>query len=738
MTQIVPVLLAGGSGTRLWPLSREQHPKQFLKLLRNRSLLQDTALRACALDDMLPSVVLCSYAHRFLVADQLSEVGGHWWSLRLRPYLTGDNKVDGAVLVLVDIDDHKRSAQVIAEARDYAEAIVRTVRNPLLILNADLRVHRASEAFYRHFVLSPKQVEGESIYALGDRSWDIPQLRVLLENVLPGSCVSDDLEISQNFASIGPRNLLLNARRLDDAEGQPARILLGIEDVTERERGRTALRDAERRQRRVLDSVPQKLFTATADGEIDYLNPAWIQYTGLSSEQLKGAGWMQVVHPDDAAENLRSWRHALETGEAFVFAHRLRHAGGEYRWHLSHVQPVRDEVGAVSMWAGSNNDLHEVTEAEHRKDEFLAMLAHELRGPLAPLTNALEIMRHPDAKPEVMQHAGVLALKQMKHMSRLIDALLNVSRISSGRLELRRRPVDLVAIAQEAADNHRAAITQAGHELSVELPGEALYVDGDPVRLQQIFSNLLNNASKYTDGHGLIRLLVEKQDGEARISVKDNGIGIAGDMLTKIFEMFTQVDQSLTRGKGGLGIGLSLVRSLVELHAGKVDAFSDGLGHGAEFVVRLPLLAPAVTPQTPPMLSAAPAPAAEGGYRILVVDDDHDTVLSLAMLLQMEGHRTAMAHGGKGAIEVGKRFHPQVVLLDLGLPEQSGFDIATQIRKEPWGKNLLLIAVTGWDQEADRRKSRAAGFDHHLVKPLDIEKLNDLLRQALSSEGRDP
>lgn len=656
---------------------------------------------------------------------------GLWWSLRIRPYVADDSTVDGAVLVLTDIDERKRSAQAIAEARDYAEAIVRTVRNPLIILNADLSVHQANEAFYSHFKLDPSAVEGQSIYTMGERGWDVPELRRLLEDILPSGNAFEDFELHRSFDPIGRRNLLLNGRRLDNERGQPARILLGIEDVTDRERGRKALRTAERRQRRVLDSVPQKLFTATADGEIDYFNPAWIKYTGLTFEQLKGSGWVQVVHSEDLTENFRAWRRSIKTGEPFVFAHRLRSVEGEFRWHLTHAQPVRDEAGIITMWAGSNNDLHEVTEAEHRKDQFLALLAHELRAPLAPLSSALLIMRRPDAANDVVQRAGELALKQMQHMSRLIDDLLNVSRISSGRLELRRMPVDLVVMAQDAVDSTRSAIELAGHKLSLELPTKPVYVDGDPVRLVQMFSNLLNNASKYTPAPGQIELKVDTLEGQARVVVKDDGIGIAEGDLSKIFEMFTQIDQSLTRGQGGLGIGLSLVRSLVEMHGGKVHAQSAGLGQGSEFIIRLPLVQEPAAQTVSEESAQADHPAGDvRNQRILVVDDDQDTALSLAILLHMEGHLTAVAHTGPEALRIGAKFRPNVVLLDIGMPGQSGYEIAASIRKEPWGMKVALCAVTGWGQESDKLNAKKAGFDHHFVKPVDYAELTQVLARV--------
>ena len=725
--QLAIVLLGRDLTIRRFSAQAEKH---FKLLPGDRGRPIGNLRHNLKLDDLegLVANVIASVREREV---EVQDEDGRWYSLRVRPYFTLDHAVDGAVLVLVDIDVQKRSARAISASLDYAEAIIRTVRDPLLILTADLRVQRANPAFYLAFDFQPSEVEGSLLYSLGNRRWDIPELRKLLEDILPTASVLDDYEIVPGLDSGGSRRLLLNARRLDDAQGQPARILLSLHDITEREQSRDALRTAEQRQRRVLDSVPQKLFTATSDGEIDYCNPAWIKYTGLAFEQLQGSGWMQIVHPDDLPENIRAWRLSVSTGEPYVFAHRLRHVDGEYRWHLSHAQAVLDDTGRVSMWAGSNNDLHEQTEAEHRKDEFLAMLAHELRGPLAPLSNALEIMRHADVKHEVAQRASALALKQMQHMSRLIDDLLNVSRISSGRMELRRMPVNLVDVAQDAVDSSRSAITAAGHVLTLEFPPTPVYVDGDPVRLTQVFSNLLNNACKYTDPGGRIHLSVENHHGEAQFTVIDNGIGIAADQLGRIFDLFAQVDQSLSRGQGGLGIGLSLVRSLVDLHGGAVTAYSKGLSKGAKFVVRLPALA---VPMPRPALTAGKqAEAAVKGHRILVVDDNSDTALSLALLLQMEGNKTAVAHDGAMALAVGDRFLPDVVLLDIGLPGQSGYEVAAEIRKRRWGQRVLLIAVTGWGQEQDRKKSKSAGFDHHLVKPVDHSELTALLAGRDSS-----
>lgn len=362
-------------------------------------------------------------------------------------------------------------------------------------------------------------------------------------------------------------------------------------------------------------------------------------------------------------------------------------------------------------------------EADRRKDEFLATLAHELRNPLAPIRNATAVLRLAYNDRALFERTTDMIGRQMTHFVRLIDDLLDVSRISRGKLELRRERVELAPTIQQAIETCRPLVEAAEQQLAVTLPPQPIFLYADPIRLCQIVGNLLNNACKFTGPRGQITLAAERQGDEISISVRDNGIGIPPDQLESIFEMFSQVDQSLERSQGGLGIGLTLARRLVELHGGAIDARSEGLGQGSEFAVRLPIIEkPAPLSENP---SAANRPTDK--RRILVVDDNRDSANSLAILLRIGGSEVSVAYDGEEAVQIAATQRPQAILLDIGLPKLNGFDACRRIRAQPWARDALIIALTGWGQKEDRRKSAEAGFDFHMVKPVDLNELAKLL-----------
>ena len=371
--------------------------------------------------------------------------------------------------------------------------------------------------------------------------------------------------------------------------------------------------------------------------------------------------------------------------------------------------------------------LDDLKEADRRKDEFLATLAHELRNPLAPVRNAVQVLRvkGPDL-PELRWGWDVID-RQIEHLTRLIEDLLDISRITRNKLELRKQRVELSEVIRGAVESVRPAIEQRGHELAVALPPEPMYLNGDLVRLTQVFWNLLNNAAKFTEQRGRIALIAERQDGDVVVRVRDTGVGIPPEKLPQLFEMFFQVDHTMERSQGGLGIGLALVRRLVELHGGRVEARSEGPGTGSEFRVRLPLL---VEPPKPPQAREPgdDRPTA-ARRRILVVDDNRDSADSLAMLLRLAGNEVQTAYDGLEAVETAERFRPEVVLLDIGMPKLNGEEACRRIRAKPWGQDMVLVALTGWGQEDDRRRSKEAGFDHHLTKPVDPTALVKLLAE---------
>jgi signal transduction histidine kinase/ActR/RegA family two-component response regulator len=368
--------------------------------------------------------------------------------------------------------------------------------------------------------------------------------------------------------------------------------------------------------------------------------------------------------------------------------------------------------------------VEHLRDSNRRKDEFLATLAHELRNPLAPLRNGLQVMKLSGNDTKAVETSRVMMERQLEAMVRLIDDLMDVNRISRGRIELRRQRIDVARVVRQAVETSQPLIEAGRHTLTVDLPKEPLVVDGDETRLAQVLSNLLNNAAKYTEPGGRIRVAAERRNGKAVILVKDTGVGIPRTMLPVVFDLFTQVDKSLEKAQGGVGIGLSLVKGLVELHGGHVEAKSEGPGKGSEFIVRLPAVDEAADPAPKPEKSMT---GQLGGYRVLVADDNVDSATSLAMLLRLMGNEVHTAHDGLQAVEVARELQPDLALLDIGMPKLNGYETCQRIRAESGGRKVLLVALTGWGQDEDIRRSHLAGFDRHLVKPVEPAALEKLL-----------
>ena len=506
----------------------------------------------------------------------------------------------------------QKARQVSDHAREYAEVIVETVREPLLVLDGELRVRRANHAFYTDFKTSREEVEGHIIYDLGDGQWNNPLLRERLLAVLGRNEPMDAHEMSRSVATIGERILSLSARKIPGDDERAESILLAVEDVTAQH---------------------------------------------VATDILRNDG--------------------------------------------------------------------------RRKDEFLAMLAHELRTPLAPIAHAIHLLSLAKADgPSTKLH--LMIERQTQRLTRLVSDLLDIARISRGQIELKREWVDLGALARHAADATSARIERQRQELVLNLPASPIYVNGDPVRLEQIVLNLLENAAKYTDPGGRISLSLEQQGDEAILTVRDTGIGLAPETLHTIFDLFTQVNGSLDRSGGGLGIGLNLVRQVLELHGGRIEARSAGLGLGTAFVARLPcghqhaLAQPISLPQVP-----IPAKAiASRARRVLIVDDNRDSADSMSMLAQSWGHEAAVANDGPAALIVAISFRPDIALVDIGLPGMNGYEVAKRLRKAAPDRSLYLLAMTGYGRAADRQLALDAGFDEHLVKPADLQQLERMLAAA--------
>lgn len=530
-------------------------------------------------------------------------------------------------------------------------------------------------------------------------------------------------------------NFVYQATR--EADGEVAGIFVHGVDVTDMVTAREALRESEARFRHLADAMPQAVWVARADGTIDYCNRKWAEYGGCPDGALGEASWARLIHRDDLVRARDAWLESTRTGRPFEVEYRLLRADGRHRWHLGRALPVEDSRGRVVRWIGTNTDVDDakrlseaLQRADRRKDEFLATLAHELRNPLAPILNGLQLLRL--SPPEKAGKATIEMMgRQLGHMVRLIDDLMDVARVGSGKIALRRERTTVQAAVTAAIEASRAVVEAGRHALTVSLPDEPIPLDADPTRLSQVFTNLLTNAAKYTEPGGRIDLAAWREGAEAVVSVRDSGVGLAPEMLSRVFEMFTQVDASVTRSQGGLGIGLTIVKRLVEMHGGQIEARSEGEGRGSEFVVRLPLSEPAG--DEPPRPAADQGRAPGDAIRVLVVDDNRDSANTLTRLLALDGHDVRTAYDAAGALAAASACPPDAIVLDLGLPDRNGYEVAVALRAQPDLRDAMLVALTGWGQPEDRRRSREAGFDHHLVKPVDVETLRNILAAVARS-----
>ena len=498
------------------------------------------------------------------------------------------------------------------------------------------------------------------------------------------------------------------------------------------------LSNSEARFRQLADAMPQMVWSARPDGATDYFNRRWYEFTGLSEGEQDDDKWPTILHPDDAERSVAVWQQALASGDVYETEYRCQdRRTGDYRWHLARALPARDASGRIIRWFGTLTDIHELKQAQaaleessRRKDEFLAMLGHELRNPLAAVTNAVSLLEIPDLSEHEARQAREIAQRQLHNMTRLIDDLLDVARVTRGKVTLHREAVDLTELVGRVSTAIRPLIDARRQRFEVELPPERVQVQGDPMRLEQILNNLLNNATKYTETGGCIRLALGRQGAEAEIRVSDDGLGMVPETLARAFDLFAQAERSLDRSQGGLGIGLTMVKSLVSLHDGQVQARSDGLGKGSEFIVRLPALAPnesdalaTPAPETKLFSNDGPAPG------VLLVEDNLDAAHALQLLLKHLGYVVHAVHDGAAALAAAPEFRPRIVLMDIGLPGMDGYEVARRMRAQPDGDQRILVALTGYGRDEDYRRSFEAGFNYHLTKPIQVDALQAMLAE---------
>ena len=531
-------------------------------------------------------------------------------------------------------------------------------------------------------------------------------------------------------------------KRLDEAEETIRAIQQGAVDAFVLEELASfrvyTLEGAERPYRVFVEHMQQGVATLHPDGTILYCNRRLPDLLKLPHEKVVGAKLRDFIVPSDLTvyENLL-WQGQTRSGRGEA---RLRRAdGGQVPVYLTFNALPSDTGASIGVFITdlTSQKHHEqlmaaqeaLREADRHKSEFLAVLAHELRNPLAPIRNAINILRMKGDDPATVQATSAMLERQVGQIVRLVDDLLDVSRISRNQIELRKERVELGAVLSQALESVRPFCESMEHEVTVALPPAPIFLEGDPARLTQVFTNLLDNACKYTAKRGRLRVAAEVARGvrgapdEVVVCISDCGIGITPEQLTRIFDMFTQADRSAEESRSGLGIGLTLVKHLVELHGGSIEAKSDGPGEGSEFIVRLPVAAERATEAESDLPSAKAFP----NYRILVADDNRDAADSLATLLALGGHETRTTFDGVEAVEAAKAFLPHIVLLDIAMPKINGYEVCRSIRSQPWGKGIKLIAQTGWDKGEDKRRIEEAGFDAHVVKPIDHDVLMKLI-----------
>lgn len=775
----------------------------------------------------------------------------------------------------LEINEIKQAEERLRELADYGEAIIDTVREPLIVLDGDLRVQKANASFYHTFHVLPEETENRHLYELGNGQWDIPKLRSLLGEILAGDRTVEDYAVEHDFRDIGRKTMLLNARQLQQKDGKLQMILLAIEDVTERSRLKQAqtvlfereqaanekLRESEKRYHRLVESLPAAVYTCDAEGRVTFYNEiavalwgrkpeigkdlwcgSWRIYRpdgtrlplderpmaiaikeeravngeivierpdgtrvevvanatplfddsgavtgainllmdmseqkrfeeaqthlaaivassddaivsknldgtvlswnlgaermfGYREEEMIGQPILRIV-PDELHNEEKQFLETLRKGGRIVHHETVRVSKDGRRVDVSlTISPLRNAAGKVIAASKIARDITDqkradaaLRQADRRKDEFLAMLAHELRNPLSAVSSAVDLLGMPGGEKHLESSRQIIG-RQTNHLVRLVDDLLDMSRITRGIVVLRKAVLDASTVIERAVETVRPLIEARQHKLEISTAEKPLWLAGDATRLEQMVVNLLTNAAKYTDPGGRIELTAARQGETIVIKVRDNGIGISTELLPDVFELFSQSERSADRAAGGLGIGLTLVESIAEMHGGSVEAKSEGLGQGSEFTVHLPAL-PEDSVREPVHSRSKAAVNSAHSRRVLVVDDNHDAALLLSHLLEASGHTVRQAYDGPAALDAAADFQPDAVLLDIGLPNLNGYEVAKRMRLQPELADVLLIAISGYCQEEDRELSREAGFNHHLAKPPDHQTLLSLLAGA--------
>jgi two-component system CheB/CheR fusion protein len=680
--------------------------------------------------------------------DEVEMRDGTWFLRRVLPYRTSEGVAGGVVVTFTEVTELKRAESTVRETLARLEASERLYRGigesidfGVWVCDPEGRNTYLSESFLQLVGLTQEQC--------ADFGWTQVLHPDEREKTITAwkECVrlGGLWDVEHRFLGVDGKwhPVLARGVPVRDEQGQLL-CWAGINlDMARQKAIEESLRTHERELRSIADNTPDMLSRFDRDRRFVFVNEA--------IERLTGKRWEQFIHRtvrelDLPVELCLMWEEAIdrvfETGQPRSFEFSQEHETGQRHYRVRLV-PERDVQGSVAHVLAVSQDItvtrqaeEALREADRRKDEFLAILAHELRNPLAPVRNGLRLLESVRSESEAAAVRKMME-RQLAHMVRLVDDLLDVSRIARGIVELKRETVELATIVETALESSRPLIDAAEHHLSVSLPPQAVWLEADLTRLAQVFNNLLTNAAKFTPRGGRIVLETRIEGEDVLVRVTDTGMGISEQMLSRVFDMFTQAHRSIDRAQGGLGIGLGLARRLVEMHRGSITVESPGMGAGSTFTVRLPVLAvPQLSVHTEPSMDRLPEPnTPSGGLRILVVDDNTDGAESLARLFELMGHRPSLAHTGPHALEAARTSRPQVIFLDIGLPGMSGYEVARKLREEEDGEGPVLVALTGWGSERDRKAAKEAGFDHHLVKPVDPSALEAVLLSVAVKQG---
>ncbi len=659
-------------------------------------------------------------------------------SLTVSPILDEDGVVVGASKIARDITDRKRSEAALRDSETQLSDFFDNATVGLHWVGPDGIILRANQTELDLLGYSREEYVGQPISKFhADQSVIGDILKRLtsgetIANVEAPLCCKDG---SIRYVLISSNVLFRNGKFIHSR--------CFTRDITDRKFAEEGLKENEQRMRLATEATAVGIWEWNVfTGQVRW-DAQMFRIYGVPAKPngiVDYADWSSAVLPEDLPRQEEILQETIRRLGSSSREFRIRRVDNRECRYIQCFEAVRTNSDGVAEWVvGTNLDITErkqseealrrlaadLSDSDRRKDEFLATLAHELRNPLAPIRNGLQVLELTNNCGEEAEQTRKMMERQLAQMIRLVDDLMDVSRISTGKVELQKKSLHLSEVINSAVETSRSLLEQMRHELTITLPEFPIVVEADFTRLAQVFLNLLNNAAKYSEPGSQIRITVERQASEVVVLVQDTGVGIASDQLPRIFDMFSQVDRSLEKSQGGLGIGLSLVRRLVELHGGSVEAKSEGFGKGSEFVVRLPAIMDTPVPSSE--LKDDQQSNLITPLRVLIVDDNRDSVTTLSMLLNLLGHKIHTAYDGEQALSAAREFRPDVILLDIGLPKLNGYDVCRKIREQPYGDRVVIIAQTGWGQPESRQKTSEAGFDHHMVKPLDTNALQKLL-----------